>query len=141
MQHPELVERQQQANLVRLAERWQEITGWELSTLSRRAHSDPRFFEALFERYKSGTQRTGIVRDSGSFTVRIYDKLLVWFYDPANYPNGEVPPLNFVYISHKPRRKQNGTHPRRKEQAQKPIDIEKASPRLASDLLAKLRGG
>ena len=54
---PEPIERQMQANLIRLAEWWRAQTGYTLMTLSVKAHSDPRFFDALVERYKAGQAR------------------------------------------------------------------------------------
>lgn len=136
MQQPSPLERQAQANLIRLAKWWQEATGWSLSTLSRKAHSDPRFFDSLIERHESGKERSD---KSGSVTFRIYDRMILWFYNPDNYPNGKVPPVGLVHISHKPRKKHNGKTSRKQEQATRREGHETGG--LASDLLAKLRGG
>lgn len=60
-------------NLIVLADAFAKATGLKLKTISRKAHSDPRFFDSL---------KAGEI----SLTIRKYDELIEWF--DKNWPDG-----------------------------------------------------
>ena len=92
-------------NLIRLAEAWCDATGNKLITAGRYAHSDPRFFVDLIARHKRWIKQGKPARldedRKGSMTLRLYDRILAWFYDLGNWPDGTTydsfPELNYIH--------------------------------------------
>ncbi len=83
------LEPQARYNLLRLAHLYSNATRDKLIKISRRAHGDPRFFDMLLAEQRK-KQRTN---SKGSFTYRVYDKIVKWFLD--NWPeNADFPILD-----------------------------------------------
>lgn len=113
MKQPDL-EPLQRRHLIELAGTYAKVNKLKLATVSRQAHGDPPFFDRLKadERtYQKVGQRTN---KKGSFTARVYDKLVSWFYERwppgADYP--EIDITSFI------ERKLNGKAPRFTESQQ-----------------------
>lgn len=151
MANPESIEHQASRNILLLAETYcaaikigKAERPLKLSTLSRRAHGDPPFFDRLkadIRRYDRIGHRVG---KRGSFTFRVYDQLIRWF--GANWPaDTEFPPLTDLH--HKPRKEYHGKGQDDEGDAEKAKQAPQAASRegteardgSASDLLGKLR--
>jgi len=140
------IEPQARKNLLRLAETYAEAKGYKLATVSRRAHGDPRFFDSLKEQEQRG-ERTD---SKGSFTIRVYSKLITWFY--SNWPEIEFPELHD--LTHDIERINYGAPQRIEESSEggrtrtkdgskeaRPTGKGKGGVHRAGSLLAKLRRG
>jgi hypothetical protein len=82
-------------NLVRLAQAYANAAGSKkprsMLTVSRYAHGDPHFFDDLIAREEQGGGRDDPADRRGSFTFRVYDKVLAWF--KSNWPSDAVFPM------------------------------------------------
>jgi hypothetical protein len=104
-------------NLIRLVEAWCAATGNKLITAGRYAHSDPRFFVDLIARHKKWIKQGKPLRidadRKGSFTARLYDKMVTWFYDLSHWPEGTTydsfPELNDLSQKPQPNEDHDGT--------------------------------
>jgi len=135
-------EPQARRNLLKLSETYAEATGYKLATVSRNAHGDPRFFDTLKRGDRTGTR--------GSFTFRVYYKIITWFH--SNWPEGvDFPEL---YLTHDIERINYGTTQGLQEQAKggrtrteagskeaRSTGKGKGGGHRAGSLLAKLRRG
>jgi hypothetical protein len=107
-------EPQARENLLRYVNAWCEATGNKPISAGRYAHSDPNFFTDLASRHKrwlkDGKPDRVETDRKGSFTFRVYDRLVNWFENPANW-NGKfpdkLPKLND--LGHYEKRKRNGS--------------------------------
>lgn len=66
-------------NLLTMATALAEARGIKLATVGRLAHSDGEIFDRL-------------AAGKGSITARKYDETMLYFRDPANWPEGVRPP-------------------------------------------------
>lgn len=106
MKHAE-IEPQMRRNILKLAVAYAEAKKLKLATLSRQAHGDPPFFDRL-KKDEAAYQKVGHRVDSrGSFTARVYDKLILWF-DERWPADTEYPELDDLF--HQPKGTKNGTH-------------------------------
>jgi hypothetical protein len=78
------LEPQARRNLMLLANAWCAATGNNLRTASQYLRADPFFFANIAKRLSETSRKHG--DKTGSFTFRIYDRTVAWFYDPANWP-------------------------------------------------------
>ena len=84
---PASAERWAQSDLIWLARIWCDKTGNKMSATGRRIVKDSKFFPNLIDRYEAGARYD----TQGSFTLRVYDKVVAWFHNPANWPDGTIP--------------------------------------------------
>lgn len=70
-------------NLILYAQAFAKAAGIKVATVSRRVHSDPKFFEQL----KAGKVST---------TFRKYDEMMAWF--DSNWPDGAPRPKLYQVI-------------------------------------------
>jgi hypothetical protein len=128
------IEPQARRNILKLAEAYCRVTNYQLSTVSRRAHSDPRFFDLLKKKQVS-------------VTWRVTDKILSWFTE--NWPD-DTPMPHLDVIDFYPKGINYGPSKRKPEPSERPDCIEethqdqgaegKAGTQSHSDRLRKLRG-
>jgi len=123
------IEPQARRNILRLADAYVKATGRSYSTVSRRAHSDPRFFDLLKKR-------------EVSVTWRVTDKILSWF--TQNWPPDTPEPI-LDEISFYPKGISDGSTARKQEQDDETTESPQGSQEAEgtqspSDRLRKLRG-
>jgi len=112
------IERQAQANLLKLAQLWCEAKAayeheiylqkprrgrprngplpWieYIGIVGYRATNEGKFFEKMLDRYKAGNRKPDDTK--GSFTMKTYDDTLKWFEDADNWPRGDKPKLEIA---------------------------------------------
>ncbi len=136
-------------NLIRLAQSHCKATGNTLMTLGRYAHGDPPFFKDLIARHakweRLGRPDRVDADRKGSFTFRVYDKVLAWFYNLGNWPEGttfaDFPPLNKIHQTNEDQHGTTEIHGTEEApQAARPEQAEgRESPAAGSRTLDRLR--
>lgn len=141
MQHTE-IEPQMRRNLLKVAEAYCKATGYKLSHVSRQAHSDSLFLDGLVKTERTYQRMGNRLGKQGSFTARVYDKMILWF--AKNWPPDatvEFPTLDD--LTHTPKGTQDGSTTRKQELqewAEKaPAQEDGTGEGTASGILAKLR--
>ena len=136
------IEAPSRENLIRLAQAYSKAMGINIATVSRQAHGDSPFIDGLIARHKrwikDGKPPRADSDSKGSFTTRVYDRMVRWFI--AHWPDGvELPPLNDLSPKHED---QNGTPEGKHQQAQDPENRQgetRGSTGSTSDRLRRLR--
>jgi hypothetical protein len=123
---PSKIERQAQANLIRIAEAWCAATGRSLDAAGRLVKGDQRFFHDIKKRCAAGDRQPG--DREGSVTFRVYDDIVEWFNNISNWPEElayKIPKL--ADLSHNPKDTQYAATQRIEESTERRNRPEKAS--------------